>query len=236
MNLPFETDFYLKLNSSWPKEGKFILGSYTNLTVVVYQAYKPSIAQWAVQHKTFLGCKEFSLTRMTWIKTNFLWMMYRCGWASKKDQERVLAIVMKRSGFEKILREAKSSHSKDKSKISSREDKPSGSNSNAEQHLQADEYNVRLQWDPDHDPYGEKVTRRAIQLGIRGKVLEMFLSEWIVDICDITDFVHEQARVVLSRQLSELKVPCEKVYHISEDDEELAIQIGLDEVMKINNK
>ena len=43
---------------------------------------------------------------MSWIKTNFLWMMYRCGWASKKNQERVLAVRITREGFETILKNA----------------------------------------------------------------------------------------------------------------------------------
>lgn len=29
---------------------------------------------------------------MSRIKSNFLWMIYRCGWAGKENQERVLAI------------------------------------------------------------------------------------------------------------------------------------------------
>jgi hypothetical protein len=33
---------------------------------------------------------------------------------------------------------------------------------------------VRLQWDPDHGPAGTKLERRAIQLGLRGPVLEAF--------------------------------------------------------------
>jgi hypothetical protein len=37
---------------------------------------------------------------MTWIKPSFLWMMYRCGWATKPGQERVLAIQITREGFE----------------------------------------------------------------------------------------------------------------------------------------
>ena len=49
---------------------------------------------------------EFKFERMSWIKTNFLWMMYRCGWASKKNQERVLAITISREGFEEILANA----------------------------------------------------------------------------------------------------------------------------------
>ena len=29
---------------------------------------------------------------------------------------------------------------------------------------------VRLQWDPDHTPCGDKLARRAIQLGLKGQV------------------------------------------------------------------
>ncbi|MFT5999906.1 MAG: hypothetical protein ACI81P_002365 [Neolewinella sp.] len=36
-----------------------------------------------------LGGPAFSYQRMSWIKPNFLWMMYRCGWAKKQDQERL---------------------------------------------------------------------------------------------------------------------------------------------------
>lgn len=43
---------------------------------------------------------------MSWIKTNFLWMMYRCGWCTKKNQERVLAVRITREGFDTILSKA----------------------------------------------------------------------------------------------------------------------------------
>ncbi|GAA1710940.1 hypothetical protein GCM10009745_68730 [Kribbella yunnanensis] len=47
---------------------------------------------------------------MTWIKPSFLWMMYRCGWASKAGQARGLAIWMSRTGFEEALGESCLSH------------------------------------------------------------------------------------------------------------------------------
>lgn len=62
-------------------------------------------------------------------------MMFRSGWATKPNQERILAITIKLSGFQEILANA--------SKIPSITPTPSD--------------NVRLQWDPDHDPFGEKV-------------------------------------------------------------------------------
>lgn len=50
-------------------------------TVVVYQAYPPAIAGPAVEAGRFVP--PFSRDRMTWVKPSFLWMMYRCGWATK---------------------------------------------------------------------------------------------------------------------------------------------------------
>jgi hypothetical protein len=196
--LPFETNFYPIVSSHWPTSGKVILGSFSSESIVVYQAYNSVISEWAVNHKTMAGCPEFSLARMTWLKTNFLWMMYRSGWATKVNQERILAITIKRSGFEEIL-----------------------------SNIYGDDDDVRLQWDPDHDPYGAKVMeRRAIQLGLRRKILQKFLHEWILDIHDITDFVQEQYQFVKDQNLTMLKVPAEKVYVI--ENEDLRKRIGSD--------
>lgn len=40
---------------------------------------------------------------MSWIEPSFLWMMFRCGWATKVMQERVLAVRLRREGFDAIL-------------------------------------------------------------------------------------------------------------------------------------
>ena len=61
----------------WPAKGRHILAQYDEQSMVVYQAYKPSIAQFAVRHGYFGG--EFKYSRMSWIKHNFLWMTYRSG-------------------------------------------------------------------------------------------------------------------------------------------------------------
>ena len=65
--------------------GRHVLAQYDAETVVVYQAYRPSIGAFAATHGYFGG--GFSPSRMSWIKPNFLWMMYRCGWATKEGQE-----------------------------------------------------------------------------------------------------------------------------------------------------
>jgi hypothetical protein len=85
---PMKSCRYLEQTDHWPPSGRHVLAQYDAESIFVYQAYRPSIALYAVEHQSF-GGPDFSYTRMSWIKPNFLWMMYRCGWAAKAGQERV---------------------------------------------------------------------------------------------------------------------------------------------------
>ena len=98
------TEPYLVQTARLPKSGRHILAQFDDESVIVYQAYRPAIGHFAAQHGYFGG--PFSLSRMSWIKPNFLWMMYRCGWGSKEGQEVVLAVRLKRTAFDEILRRA----------------------------------------------------------------------------------------------------------------------------------
>jgi len=73
---------------------------------------------------------------------------------------------------------------------------------------------VRLQWDPDHDPYGNKLGRRAIQLGLKGNMLASFGREMVTRIEDITEFVQKQKVLVDSNRTDQLIVPVEQVYEV----------------------
>lgn len=191
---------YSQYERDLPQSGQYILAQQTTDTVIVYQAFNPRIATYAVDHQHF-GGPHYSYNRMTWIKPNFLWMMYRCGWAAKENQKRVLAIEIAKSHFDEIL--AQAVHSSFKSDLyptrEAWQEAVKGSD-------------VRLQWDPDHNPYGAKLERRAIQLGMRGKVQEQFGKDWIISIEDITDFVMEQGKKVAARQLDQLMVIAEEIY------------------------
>ena len=57
------------------EEERNIYAVFDDKTIRVYQAYNDEIADEALKLGRF-GSK-FSLTRMTWIKPSFLWMMYR---------------------------------------------------------------------------------------------------------------------------------------------------------------
>ncbi|QEM06404.1 DUF4291 domain-containing protein [Mucilaginibacter rubeus] len=194
------TEFYQQALEHWPKTGQHILAHQINEEIVVYQAYKKSIARFAAENQ-FLGGNEYSYNRMSWIKPNFLWMTYRCGWAEKENQESVLALWISKKDFESILNEAV---------ISSFN--PSYHDNHEQWRADLDQREVRLQWDPDHDPYGHKQERRAIQLGLKGGLLENFGKKQIIRIEDITGFVKQQKSLLDSGRLDELRVPVERVY------------------------
>ena len=70
---------------------------------------------------------------------------------------------------------------------------------------------VRLQWDPDHDPSGKPVQRRAVQLGLRGEALRRYGELELISVEDITAFVVEQ-RSRLGDCFRQLITPKERVY------------------------
>ncbi len=47
----WKSESYVKQTKIWPQLGKHILAQYDDDSVVVYQAYKPSIAEYAVKHQ-----------------------------------------------------------------------------------------------------------------------------------------------------------------------------------------
>ena len=212
MNL--ETATYKNLTESWPSAGRVILAQFDDDSVVVYQAYRSEIGRFAAKHGYFGG--DFKLSRMSWIKPNFLWMMYRCGWATKTDQQVVLAIRIKRAAFDQIISTAVHS-TYQQGVYQSREAWKAAVASS----------DVRLQWDPDHRPDGMKLERRAIQLGLRGSMLKQYSREWIVEINDITDFVAEQRTNATPDRFDKLVVPKELVYPVCDQKtiETLRLQV-----------
>lgn len=190
---------YLEQQQKWPASGEHILAHYDDESVIVYQAYRPSIARYALEHGCF-GGPDFSFNRMSWIKPNFLWMMFRSGWASKEGQEMVLALRLRRAFFEALLQQAVPS-SFSASRYSTHEawaDAVAGSE-------------VRLQWDPDHAPSGNKLERRAVQLGLRGSMLKALASDALLEVIDMTGFVGVQ-RQWAQDDSARLLTPIERVY------------------------
>jgi uncharacterized protein DUF4291 len=208
-----QTERCLDQLATWPSEGRHILAHYDADSIVVYQAYRPSIGHHAVKHGAFGG--EFSYSRMSWIKPNFLWMMYRSGWGTKEGQEMTLGLRLRRQFFDSILAQAVASSFGQSDQSGEEAWKASLKSSN-----------VRLQWDPDHDPHGNAVARRAIQLGLRGPVLEAFGKRELIDVIDMTEFVSGQRELLSRGGIGELKTPVERVYVPA--DEVIARRLKLD--------
>jgi hypothetical protein len=204
---------YKEQLQDWPQKGHHIMAQYDDEKIIVYQSYRKEIGEFAVQNQYFGG--DFSLERMTWIKPNFLWMMYRNGWGAKGGQECVLAIHLKMEAFKKYLENAVYSSYNERLELSREEWQNQVKGSSA-----------RLQWDPDHDPFGNKLERRAIQIGLRNEFIKSFAQEDIILIENISDFVKGQHQLVLNDDLDNLMIPEEKPFLF---DENLNKKLRLDE-------
>lgn len=150
---------------------------HTVESITVYQAYAPEIATAAVAAGRFVA--PFRRERMTWIKPSFLWMMYRCGWATKPGQERVLAVELTRAGFEWALAHACLSHFDP----ALHADRRSWSR-------QLKHSPVRVQWDPERSPQLQALPYRSLQVGLSGEAVDRYVDDWIVGLTDITEHVH----------------------------------------------
>lgn len=202
MKLEYYRDQRLRL----PSDGKQVIGQLRENDIIVYQAFNPGIADYAVKHQRF-GGPHYSFDRMSWIKPGFLWMMHRAGWARKEHQQRILAITLPMIHFETILRNAT---------ISSFDPMLFPDETTWKEELNRTD--VRLQWDPDHDPEGNKQLRKAIQVGMKGTTLRQFCTAWIEKIEDITAFVQAQHQNVQINRLDALLVPYEEVAIIQDDE------------------
>lgn len=203
MNLA--TEPYLAQRSRWPQDGEHILAHFDDQSVIVYQAYRPSIGRFAIEHG-HLGGPDFSLNRMSWIKPNFLWMMYRSGWGTKEGQEITLGLRLRRAFFESLLAQA----------VPSSYGRGAGYADHAAWQEAVAASQVRLQWDPDHSPSGARQARRALQLGLRGAALQALAKDQLLEVIDFTAFVATQ-RPQAQDDNPALRMPVERVFRPSRE-------------------
>jgi hypothetical protein len=180
---------------------------FNTKTIRVYQAYSDAIANSALKHGTFFS-PPFKMDRMTWIKPSFLWMMYRSGWGKKDSgQNRILAIDITREGFEWALEHSCLSHFEKGIYATKEEWQTIKENSP-----------VRIQWDPERDFHLQPLEHRAIQVGLSGDAVKLYVKEWIHSITDITEMASEIHSLVEQNQLEAAKkrLPIESNYPTSE--------------------
>ncbi|MET8977208.1 DUF4291 domain-containing protein [Streptomyces sp. NPDC004539] len=183
-----------------------IRAHHTSTTLTVYQAYRPDIGLPAARDDHFPPA--WSRERMTWIKPSFLWMMYRCGWGTKEGQETVLAVEIRREGFEWALRNACLSHYV-----------PELYADQADWKRQLKRSPARVQWDPERGLRSQPLPHRSLQLGLTGEATARYADDWIVGIEDVTPLahqIHEHVRAGRLDQATEL-LPRERPFEVAED-------------------
>lgn len=87
---------------------------------------------------------------------------------------------------------------------------------------------MRLQWDPDHLPTGDKCERRAVQLGLRGEALEAYGKREAIEIIDASEFVAEQLSNMGTWKSGDLMTPVERQYVPTKSG--IARHVGLDKI------
>ncbi|MEU4980443.1 DUF4291 domain-containing protein [Streptomyces sp. NPDC021969] len=183
-----------------------IRAAHTASAVTVYQAYAPEIGLPAAREGRFPGL--WKRDRMTWIKPSFLWMMYRCGWATKEGQETVLAVEINREGFEWALRSACLSSYK-----------PGVHPDRATWQRELKRAPTRVQWDPERDLRLQPLPHRSLQLGLSGEAARRYADEWTVAIRDVTPLAHEMHALVRNDDLDAARalLPREQTYPAAEE-------------------
>jgi hypothetical protein len=176
---------------------------YDEHTITLYQAYSAEITERALTAGTFVA--PFKLDRMTWIKPSFLWMMYRSGWATKPGQERVLAIAITRDGFEWALAHSCLSHHE-----------PGTHTSRAARAEQQRDCPVRVQWDPERSLRLDPLEHRTIQIGLSGEAARRYVSQWILQLRDVTSLARKVGALVARGDLATAQaiLPAERPYQL----------------------
>ncbi|MEV5980287.1 DUF4291 domain-containing protein [Streptomyces sp. NPDC052114] len=179
---------------------------HTDSTITVYQAYAPRLGVPAAREGRFPAA--WKRDRMTWIKPSFLWMMYRCGWATKEDQQTVLAVEITREGFDWALRNSCLSHyvhGLHPDQAAWKRDLRRAP--------------ARVQWDPERDLHLNPLPHRSLQLGLSGEASRRYADEWTVSITDVTDLAHEIHALVRTDDLAAAGalLPAERPYPASDD-------------------
>ena len=191
-----------------------IRADYDRNSIIVYQAYHKEIAEPTIKARRFVA--PFSWGRMTWIKPSYLWLMGRSNWGTKSRQERILAIRIKRDGWERAL---------SLGVLTSFESKTHKQEANWRG--QFEQANVHVQWDPERTIHGKKLEQRSIQVGLSRAIIREFTDDWILDITDFTERTRKIRSLYLAGNLKRARdqLPSERVYPVSDS---ISRQLGMD--------
>lgn len=184
-------------------EYREIRADYDRSTIVVYQAFNDQIADAAVAAQRFVP--PFSLGRMTWIKPSLLWLMERSGWATKSNQQRILAVHISRAGWDRAL------------SLGVLTSFDAGVHRSAQAwRAEFDQAVVHVQWDPERSIHGKNLEHRSIQVGLSRGIIGQYVSDWTQSIEDLTPLVARLRELRRAGNYAQAKrlLPPERVYPV----------------------
>lgn len=183
-----------------------IRANYDKDTIVVYQAYSPCLADIALEKQRFDA--PFSFQRMTWIKPSFLWLMHRSNWGQKANQQRTLAVHIKRTAWEKALSLGILTHPE-----------PAVFPVTSEWQSQFSRAAVHIQWDTERSLRGTGLNFYSIQVGIGRQLIREYVDQWIVRIEDLTSTVARIRDFLKSGDEKSAKrlLPTERAYPVEHE-------------------
>jgi len=142
---------------------------------------------------------------MTWIKPSFLWLMERSNWGQKAGQEQILAVRIRREGWDAALAQGV---------LTSYE--PRAHRDQRAWQAQFDQALVHVQWDPERSIRGAGLPYDSIQVGLSRHVIRRYVDEWTVGIGDYTPLVRKIAGLIKAGQVAQARklLPPERVYPV----------------------
>ncbi|WNG58962.1 DUF4291 domain-containing protein [Archangium gephyra] len=180
-----------------------IRADHDRTSIVVYQAYPDAIADVALERQRF--GPPFSLNRMTWIKPSFLWLMERSNWGLKSGQERILAVRLRREGWEAAL---------ELGVLTGFEPGAHGTSQQWDRDFQRAP--VHIQWDPERSLRGQSLPHDSLQVGLGRTVIGRYVEEWILSIEDLTERVRKIRKLLDAGRAEQAtrQLPRESVYPV----------------------
>ena len=143
--------------------------------------------------------------------------MGRSNWGAKSGQEYILAIRIKREGWDRAL---------SLGALTCFE--PKVHNHESVWRDQFENSVVHVQWDPERSIASKKLQHRSIQVGVSREIIREFTNDWILEITDFRSRVRKIRSLYLAGNQRRAKdqLPRERVYP---DPKEVASRLGMDD-------
>lgn len=183
-------------------ERRAVQATFDSSVVVVWQAHSHEVADAALRNGQF-GGRLWRTDRVTRFRLSLPSLLARNGWATRPGRERILAVALRREGFDAMLRQAVHAGYE-----------PDIYPTRNSWHLATRYGHVVVAWHSDVDPAGGELERDTLRMGVRDATLERFTRDWVVAVEDWTPWVVENR----GRVGAALPVPVLSGYPLPEAD------------------